>query len=304
MGQLGSIAIGDAWGSGYEFCDADWLSRHPPSARRHIRHPKFDIGAGRYSDDTQMSLAIAKAMLEERAGAAWEPRMLARHFVESFKADPRLGYAGAFYEFLKTVEDGDDFLARVRPTSTKAGAAMRATPLGAFEDEFEVIERAGVQAGVTHNTPEGIVSAQAAALSAHYFFWDKGPQAELGAYLNDFLGAQEFDWEAARVEGPVTGEGYSCVSAAVSALKRARGIESMCEGLILLGGDVDTACAIACGAGAFCKSMDQSWSAALVDGMESGPFGLAYALSMDQALRSAFPLPGSTPAAGASGPRT
>lgn len=302
-GQLVSVAIGDAWGSGYEFCERDWIERHPPSLRRHIKHPVFDIGGGRYSDDTQMSLAIARAMLDEKAGERWEPKLLARRFVEAFKADPRAGYAGGFYDFLKSVQDGDEFLARIRPNSTKAGAAMRATPLGAYEDEFEVIERAGVQAGVTHNTPEGIVSAQAAALSAHYFFWGKGPQAELGAYLNDFLGAQEFDWEAPRREGPITGEGYSCVSAAVSALKAAEGLESMCEGLILLGGDVDTACAIACGAGAFCDQMDLSWSDALVEGLERGPFGMERLEAMDSALRKAYPLPSRSRAPGGSGPR-
>lgn len=291
-GQLISVALGDAWGSGYEFCDREWIQRHPPSARRHIKHPVFDIGGGRYSDDTQMSLAIARAMLEERAGARWEPRLLARCFVEAFKADPRPGYAGGFYEFLKSVQDGDEFLARMRPSSTKAGAAMRATPLGAWEDEFDVIERAGTQAGVTHNTPEGIVSAQAAALSAHYFFWSKGPQGELGAYLNDWLGAEEFDWEAPRHEGPVTGEGYSCVSAAVKALSSARGIESMCEGIIELGGDVDTACAIACGAGAFCQDMDQSWSQALTEGLEEGPFGRSHLERVDAQLRQAYPWPG------------
>lgn len=291
-GQLVSVAIGDAWGCGYEFAPREWIEAHPPEERVHIAHPKYAIGAGRYSDDTQMSLAIAEAMIEESQGALWEPRMLARRFALAFKNDPRLGYAGGFYEFLKTVKSGDDFLKRIKPDSTKAGAAMRASPLGAWEDEFKVIERAGVQAALTHNTVEGIVSAQAAALSAHYFFWRKGPQAQLGAYLNDLLGAMELDWTKAHEnQGEITGEGLSCVGASVAALSVAVSLPQMCEGLIRRGGDVDTACAIACGAGVFCDQMDREWPEALSAGLETGSYGRAHLESVEARLREAYPRP-------------
>lgn len=57
-----------------------------------------------------MSLAIAEAMV---SGDPWTLEMLASRFVDAFQRDPRQGYAAAFYQFLLTVRDGKDFLARI-----------------------------------------------------------------------------------------------------------------------------------------------------------------------------------------------
>jgi hypothetical protein len=62
--------------------------------------------------------------------------------VPAFKRDPREGYAGRFYDFLRRVRDGAQFLAEIQPTSDKSGAAMRAAPIGVYPTVDEVIKLA------------------------------------------------------------------------------------------------------------------------------------------------------------------
>src|SRR5207237_10064025 len=121
---------------------------------------------GCYTDDTQMSVAVAEAIVSDEP---WAPEALAQQFVAAFQRDPREGYAGGFYAFLQEVRDGADFLARIRPDSDKSGAAMRAGPIGVCRPIAEVIRRCTIQAALTHNTPDGVNAAVAAALTTHYF---------------------------------------------------------------------------------------------------------------------------------------
>src|SRR5258708_1686589 len=95
----------------------------------YVKHPRHNIQPGSYTDDTQMSLAIAETIV---SGEPWKPTVLAHKFVEVFQRDPREGYATGFYHFLLHVRDGEQFLRNIRPTSEKSGAAMRAAPIGIY----------------------------------------------------------------------------------------------------------------------------------------------------------------------------
>lgn len=149
--MLVELAIGDAYGAGYEYADAT-VARHNDLSG-YVRHPRHEITLGAYTDDTQMSLAIVEVMV---SGAPWTPEVLAEAFVEVFKRDPREGYAQGFYHFLQSVNSGTEFLAKIRPDSDKSGAAMRACPIGIFSTISEVIEKSTLQARLTHDTPDGI----------------------------------------------------------------------------------------------------------------------------------------------------
>lgn len=48
------------------------------------------------TDDTQMSLAIAEAIVSREP---WTPELLAAKFVKAFKRDRRVGYASKLYNF-------------------------------------------------------------------------------------------------------------------------------------------------------------------------------------------------------------
>jgi ADP-ribosyl-[dinitrogen reductase] hydrolase len=158
--MLLELAIGDAYGAGFEYVDRDAVAVHNNLAR-YMRHPRHRIAPGRYTDDMQMSIAVVEAILSD---APWTPLLLADWFVEAFRRDPREGYSAGFYDFLHRVSSGAQFLAEIRPESDKSGAAMRAAPIGVYPTVAEVIERATVQARLTHDTLDGIHAAVAAAL--------------------------------------------------------------------------------------------------------------------------------------------
>src|SRR5690348_5015332 len=177
------LAIGDAYGAGFEYADAEMIQRYNDLSC-YVKHPRHKIQPGSYTDDTQMSLAIAEAIV---AGESWEPIKLANRFVEVFKRDPREGYAGGFYSFLQKARDGEQFLREIRPTSDKSGAAMRAAPIGIYPSISQVIKRCTLQASLTHNTPDGVNAAVAVSLMTHYFLYNLGPKKDLGTFLEKYV---------------------------------------------------------------------------------------------------------------------
>ncbi|MFN2282115.1 MAG: ADP-ribosylglycohydrolase family protein, partial [Anaerolineales bacterium] len=105
----------------------------------------------RFTDDTVMSLAVARALLGDRHYGR-EMKILGRKY-------PSAGYGGNFFHWL--------FEKEVRPyNSWGNGSAMRVSPIGFFFDtEQEVLREAKASAEVSHNHPEGIKGAQSIALA-------------------------------------------------------------------------------------------------------------------------------------------
>jgi hypothetical protein len=95
--------------------------------------------------------------------------------------------AGRFYDFLLSVSDGEEFLRRIRPDSDKSGAAMRAAPIGLLPTVDDVLHHAAIQAAVTHDTPAGIASAQAAAPVVYYCHHGLGPLSAIGAWMDGYV---------------------------------------------------------------------------------------------------------------------
>ena len=136
--MIGAIA-GDIIGSIYE---------HYPIKRADF--PLFSSHS-RFTDDTVMSLAVARALLTGREYGT-EMKILGRKY-------PNAGYGGNFYRWL--------FEDEVKPyQSWGNGSAMRVSPIGFyFDNEQEVLQEASATAQVSHNHPEGIKGAQSVALA-------------------------------------------------------------------------------------------------------------------------------------------
>ena len=98
------LAIGDAYGAGFEFRNRAYVKAFN-RVDHYGRQPLSINRSGRYTDDTQMSIAIAEVLV---AGDAWTPQVVADSFVRAFKRDPRVGYAPRFHRFLEGVRDGED----------------------------------------------------------------------------------------------------------------------------------------------------------------------------------------------------
>jgi ADP-ribosyl-[dinitrogen reductase] hydrolase len=276
--MLLELAIGDAYGAGFEFAEQQVIELYN-NLSNYIQHPRYQIPPGCYTDDTQMSLAIAETIIREEP---WIPEVLANNFIIAFNRDRRVGYASKFYNFLLEVQDGKDFLARIYSGSDKSGAAMRAAPIGIFPTVEKVIEATTIQAAITHNTADGINAAKAVALMSHYFIYQLGSKENLGKFLETHIdGEWSQPWE-----GEVNTKGLICVKAAITAVMRNDSMSEILKDCIAFSGDVDTVAAIALAAASCSSEIIQDLPENLVEKLENRSFGRDYIIELDRQLMS------------------
>jgi ADP-ribosylglycohydrolase len=275
--MLLELAIGDAYGAGFEYANTLFVERNNDGGT-YRKHPRHETKPGQYTDDAQMSLAIAEAIV---SGEPWTPENLADRFVEVFHRDPHVGYAQRFYHFLRTTHSGAEFVANIRPDSEKSGAAMRAAPIGVFPTVAEVIARCTLQARLTHDTTNGIAAANAAALMTHYFLYRVGRKADLGRFLEEQVPDRCWSdpWR-----GRVGSRGWMSVQAAVTAVMACDGMKDLLCRCIAFQGDVDTVATIALAAASCSDEVVQDLPAALVTGLENNGYGRDYIVALDRKL--------------------
>lgn len=282
--MLFEMAIADAVGFGYEFAPPDFVLANN-DGKTYVKNPGRDNHKpGTYSDDTQMSIAMAEWML---TGRPFNTTDLACHFVDAFKRDPREGYAGGFYKFLCETKTGYDFIDNINPRSNRAGGAMRAPVCGLLPTVEEVRDMAMWQASLTHATYDGMNAAAAAALlvwACRQGTWQK----ELPEFLNDTLPG--YMWEVLHT-GPVGNIGIQAVRAALSAIVNGSSLSDILVRSIALTGDVDTVAAIAIGAASMHPCITSDLDEGLYRNLEGGKYGWRYLKALDAKLMKAFPLP-------------
>ncbi|NLT33791.1 MAG: ADP-ribosylglycohydrolase family protein [Acidobacteria bacterium] len=225
--MIGAIA-GDIIGSVYE--------AHPIKTRD---FPLFGPGC-RFTDDTVLTVAVAQAILEDGDYARWVRRLGRRY--------PWAGYGGAFSSWLQS--DAPEPY-----HSWGNGSAMRVSPVGwAFDTMERVLEEAARSAAITHDHPEGIKGAQAAALAVFLARTTRDKERvrrEVTA---------RFGYDLTRTLAEIR-PGYafdvSCqgsVPEAIIAFLEADSYEDAVRNAVSLGGDSDTLAAIAGGIAEACFS--------------------------------------------------
>lgn len=233
-------AAGDAYGAAFEFLEFERF--HPNNARNYYVQPDTGLGNGRYTDDTQMNLAMFEAML--KYGTKVNALRIADEFVAHYKRDPRPGYASRFQALLDECEDGADLLAKIQPNSTRSGAIMRAPSVGGYKDISDVLRISRMQAEITHNTPQAIESSQAISLAMHYTLYSKENRHRMREFIADNVEFKQLDWITPRREW-ATIEAYDCAANAITAFLDARTVDEVLIKSISFGGDTDTVAATA-----------------------------------------------------------
>lgn len=227
--MLGAIA-GDIIGSVYEW--------------DRIKTTEFDLFQDRctFTDDTVLTVATAEAIMGRLN--------YARAYKDFGRRYPGRGYGGNFGMWLAS-EDAGPY------NSWGNGSAMRASPVGfAFESVDEVLAQAKHSAEVTHNHPEGVKGAQAAALAVYLARTDKSKEQikeevqmhfgyDLDRSLDEIRPGYQFD---------VSCQGT--VPEAIIAFLESEDFEDAIRKAISLGGDSDTLACITGGiAQAYYKAM-------------------------------------------------
>jgi len=264
--MLLGIAIGDAFGAGYEFVsggvDAVEQSLDFESYAS-FRDADHFITPGMYTDDTQMSIAVAELL---QSDDEFSPANLSERFVAYYRRDPINGYAGGFQKFLNSVKSGKEFIERIRPDSIRNGAAMRSVPLGLEADVDRVVRYAKINASLTHNTPKGIASSIAVALASYYFIYSEAEAVRVFDFIDPYI--RQIDAESAghfqNIRGmtaldpaiiyggrpPVKGipsDGILTAGAVLYLITTYSDLSALLKAAVLLGGDTDSVASIAMG---------------------------------------------------------
>jgi len=286
VGPLTALALGDAFGFGFEYAPPVFVQANNFPRRGYVQHPgRPGNKPGTYSDDTQMSLALAEALIDEMP---WEQPRLAQRFVNAFKRDPRVGYAQRFYDFLVEIQDGEEFLAKIQPDSDKSGGAMRSPILGLLPDLPTLIGHTRLQCALTHNTPAGKAAAVVAALMLHYFHYDLGTKKDLGEFLDGIVPVRNFHW--CQWDGrPVGSKGWQSVAAAATAVFKYGSMADILRACVAYTGDVDTVACIALAAASRSIEIEQDLPEILMHDFEGGEYGWSYLEVLDMALLNRFP---------------
>lgn len=218
--MIGAIA-GDIIGSAYEF-----------GLTKSKDFPLFGPRST-FTDDSVLTVAVAQAILTNG-----DYRRAVLEFGRRF---PGRGYGGGFQAWLGSADP--------RPyNSWGNGSAMRVSPVGfAFDTVEDVLREARRSAEFTHDHPEGIKGAQAAALAVFLARTgrDKDPiRSEV---------TSRFGYDLARAVDeirPDFGHDESCqrtVPEAIICFLESTSYEDAVRNAVSLGGDADTLACIAGG---------------------------------------------------------
>jgi ADP-ribosylglycohydrolase len=182
--SLAGVGLGDAIG---EMCA---YQAHRAPGR--LQNGELSSGPWFHTDDTEMAISVSDVL---RIHGFIEPDALARRFARRFERDPERGYGKMTRIQLREVLAGAPW----REMSANAfggqgskgnGAAMRATPVGAyFQNDLDaVVGNARLSAVVTHTHPEGIAGAIAVAVAAALVDRLRGGSAnEVGEFWSGVL---------------------------------------------------------------------------------------------------------------------
>lgn len=223
--MIGTI-IGDVVGSRFEWDN--------------IKTKQFDMfvsGKCRPTDDSIMTLAIAKSILA-CDGDYTKLSESAVHYMQMFgRKYPRAGYGGSFWRWIMA--------STPQPyNSWGNGAAMRVSPCGyAAASLEEAITLSNAVTKVTHNHPEGLKGAEAVAVAIYMALHGRN-MAEIKNYINRQYYSLDFTLDDIR---PTYSFDVSCqgsVPQAFVAFFESTDFEEAICNAISIGGDSDTIAAI------------------------------------------------------------
>ncbi|HTU21496.1 MAG TPA: ADP-ribosylglycohydrolase family protein [Gemmataceae bacterium] len=279
------LAVGDALGGKFEGQSADAIRARFPTGENLIAYPQEEIW---YTDDTQMAIGVAEALLE-RGEIAEE--VLCRAFVANYVASR--GYGRGARAVLEAMEEGRDYrqvAERHFPGGSFGnGAAMRVAPIGLFfrNDRRRLWDQARLSALPTHLHPLGIEGAQLLALAVA--LCSSMEQFDRSIFFAELVAACESEAYQAKLEaaGKVQTPDdladlgnriealHSVPTAIASFALTPESFEAAVSNVIFLGGDTDTLAAMA---GALSGSFvgARRLPGPLVSLLESSPKGQKY----------------------------
>jgi len=309
------LAIGDAYGRPFEFNTPEFIEANNDLSGYKHREKEEVTGIGTYTDDTQMSMAVAEQILSGLPGTQVR---FAAHFVTAYKRDPHKGYSRRITNALEESKANlpFEFILKAKQAGANSnGSVMRAVPLGMMHDPKEIMHRSIVQTSTSHGHIDAVNSACAVSLTAH-FFYHLYPRLDGKTLIEKFQIYQEWMRSFMGIIYSDIFESYSlradmklndpllcdAKTTASLAIKLAWGMKKdviihdmrttakkILKTAIAIGGDVDSSASIALGLYSLRPDAVMDLPQVLYDNLENGEFGRDYLIAMDAELTNKFP---------------
>lgn len=276
--MLVEMAIADAYGAGFEYRNNSFVAEHNDLSCYHP-HGMGDLEPGCYTDDTQMSIALAEMML---GTCDWSRVSVAKGFFNTYARDPRNGFSKRLKRLLTkgTVQE------MLSSSGGGNGASMRAGVLGLYPTLLQARDRAHHQARVTHDTTASDDAAKAVAVAVHFLVHGEATRWNVGMLTQmDVGGDFESPWPETWRVGPHPSQ---AVRAAFTAIQKGDTLSEVLHAAVAFGGDTDTVATIAMAFAVWCDDIEKDLPQHLYDGLENGEFGLDYLRDLDQQLMDRF----------------
>jgi type I restriction enzyme M protein len=190
-----------------------------------------------FTDDSVMSLAIAKAVLESGGDINKLSTLATKYMRQVGQGYPNCGYGEMFKQWV--------YSSNPRPYNSYGnGAAMRVSACGfAAKTLNEAIELSRKVTEITHNHPEGIKGSEATAVCV--FLARAGKNLfEIRDYVDKHYYPMNFTLDGIRDNYKFNETCQETVPQAISAFLESRSFEDAIRNAISIGGDSDTLAAI------------------------------------------------------------
>lgn len=302
---LFGVAIGDTFGRAFENHTRNWIAErlimdmYPSWEDRH------------YTDDTQMTLAVAELMATD---VEFSKENLVSFFIQAYNRDPRAGYSALTRGQLTAGRDPQSFLTFLSEEKRKErqsdGAAMRALPIGLCQDPEQVISYSRINAESTHGHPHAIAASIGVALLSHGLYYRKVSHHNVIRYVVSMASHDMPDDVREHLMRMHKTPGFS-PDAVLGQINFRDGIpyeeslpflgavlslityignypEELLKQAILLGGDTDTVAAVALGAALLIHpypDIPPFW----IEGLETGLYGRDFMYRLGEDLHHRYP---------------
>lgn len=230
--MLGAIA-GDMIGQPYEFM----------VGMKTTDFELLNVGRNLFTDDSVMTIAVAKGILEAGVNASDEElsETMKKYMIMYGRKHPRAGYGSAFYKWL--------YEEKPHPyNSWGNGSAMRVSSVAWFfaDDLHRTLDVARLSAELTHNHPEGI---KGAVSTAHVIWlalngYDKGKIRDI---VEDTYYVLDKNCDEIRKDYRFDVSCQGTVPVAIECFLEGDNYEQVVRLAVSMGGDADTLACIAGG---------------------------------------------------------
>lgn len=236
--MIGAV-IGDVVGSRFEF--DNHLSKNFKFFKSDYR--SYDDAVCHFTDDTVMTCAVAESLMRSAPNGYKDlPEVTVETMHQVGLLYPRCGYGGKFFQWML----GDDWSPY---NSCGNGSAMRISPVGDIAKSVDEAKRLSeAVTAITHNHPEGMKGAEAAAVAKVLLKQGMSKEA-----LRSYIEANYYKLPKTVKDYRMDSDGHGkeicqvTMPQAFTCFFEGESFEDVIRNCISIGGDSDTIAAIAGG---------------------------------------------------------